>query len=107
MNIKQFYLENYPMDDLGLEINPNANFIGLLKEIFTDGDVYKYVGVVDSVVRERLFEKLAELTGLTYDTIYDLWLNDEVIEEPKPIHLQIIDLCGGKEKFKEIAGLKS
>jgi hypothetical protein len=27
-------------------------------------------------------------------------------EESKPIHEQIIDLCGGEERFKEIAGLK-
>ena len=27
-------------------------------------------------------------------------------EEPKPIHQQIIDLVGGEDKFKEIAGLK-
>ena len=27
-------------------------------------------------------------------------------EEPKPIHEQIIEHCGGEEKFKEIAGLK-
>jgi hypothetical protein len=27
-------------------------------------------------------------------------------ETPKPIHEQIIDLCGGEEQFKEIAGLK-
>jgi hypothetical protein len=28
-----------------------------------------------------------------------------VIEEPRPIHEQIIEHCGGEEKFKEIAGL--
>jgi hypothetical protein len=27
-------------------------------------------------------------------------------EEPKPIHEQIIEHCGGKEKFMEICGLK-
>jgi hypothetical protein len=27
-------------------------------------------------------------------------------EEPKPMHEQIIEHCGGEEKFKEIAGLK-
>jgi hypothetical protein len=36
-------------------------------------------------------------------------LNYKIIipqEEPKPIHEQIIEHCGGEEKFKEIAGLK-
>ena len=27
-------------------------------------------------------------------------------KEPKPIHQQIIDLVGGEDKFREIAGLK-
>jgi hypothetical protein len=35
----------------------------------------------------------------------DTW-GKRVVEEPKPIHEQIIDLCGGEERFKEIAGLK-
>lgn len=35
----------------------------------------------------------------------DTW-GKRVIEEPKPIHEQIIDSCGGEERFKEITGLK-
>jgi hypothetical protein len=33
-------------------------------------------------------------------------MKKETLEEPKPIHEQIIEHCGGEEKFKEIAGLK-
>jgi hypothetical protein len=44
----------------------------------------------------------------SYKTIYHNWIYKIIIpkEEPKPIHEQIIDLCGGEEQFKEIAGLK-
>jgi hypothetical protein len=75
MNIKQFYLESYPTDDLGIEINENANFVGLLNELHIGGDVYEYIGVGDSIIRERLFENLAESLGTSYDYVYNLWLN--------------------------------
>ena len=33
MNIKEFYLENYPTDDLGTELKETANFTGLLNPV--------------------------------------------------------------------------
>lgn len=75
MKIREFYLENYPTDDMGVEINENGTFTGLLNELFTDGNVYEYIGVADSVIRERLFERLAEELGTPYDYVYNLWLN--------------------------------
>jgi hypothetical protein len=75
LNIKSFYCENFPSDELGLEINPAASFAGLPAAI--KGDiVYEYLGVFDSVVRERVFEKLASLMGLTYNEVYEMWLNN-------------------------------
>ena len=73
MNIKNYYVNEFPSDELGLEINPKANFESLMLAI--KGDlVYEYIGVSDSVIRERLFEKLSELTGRTYDSIYNEWI---------------------------------
>jgi hypothetical protein len=74
MNIRQFYLDNYPSDELGLEINPNANFESLWIAI-RGGELYDYIGVFDSVIRERIFEKFSEITGHDYDYIYNEWLN--------------------------------
>ena len=74
MNIRKFYLEAFPTDELGLEIDPKANFESLWLAIRGDM-VYEYIGVSDSVVRERLFEKFSELTGHDYDYIYQEWLN--------------------------------
>jgi hypothetical protein len=74
-NIKQFYLETYPTDELGVEINENATFIGLYHDLLTGGDPYEYIGVSDSFVREMCFERLAEIINTSYDYVYDLWLN--------------------------------
>ena len=75
MTIREFYLEKYPTDELGVEVNDGVTFSGLLNVLFTDGNVYEYIGVGDSLVRERLFERLAEELGTPYDYVYDLWLN--------------------------------
>lgn len=74
-NIKEFYLETYPTDELGVEINENATFIGLYHDLLTGGDPYEYIGVSDSVVRELCFERLAEIINTSYDYVYDLWIN--------------------------------
>jgi hypothetical protein len=74
MNIREFYLENYPTDELGLELNETPTFAGLLNQLIVDGDIYRYVGVGDSLVRERLFEQLAKELNTTYDYVYNLWL---------------------------------
>jgi hypothetical protein len=74
MTIREFYLENYPTDDLGLELNDTPTFAGLLNQLIVGGDVYRYIGVGDSVIRERLFERLAEELNVKYDYVYNLWL---------------------------------
>jgi len=76
MNIKQFYLENYPTDELGIELKDDTNFTGLLNELITNDDVYGYIGVGDSIIRERLFMELSEILKCSYDYVYDLWLNN-------------------------------
>jgi len=74
MLIKDFYCEAYPTDELGVEINPKANFTDLWV-IIRSGLIYEYLGVHDSIVRERVFEKFSEITGHDYDYIYENWLN--------------------------------
>lgn len=74
MNIKNYYVSTFPTDDLGKGINPNATFAGLLNELFVGRDVYEYLYVYDSIVRERVFERLAEELGLGYGYVYKLWL---------------------------------
>lgn len=74
MSIKEYYMAAFPTDELGAEINPNATFKGLDFTLGEYGDVYEYIGVGDSLIRERCFEKLAEIMGVEYDVIYSKWL---------------------------------
>jgi hypothetical protein len=63
-------METYPDDSLGSKLN-DAYFYELDDQL---GDVYKLLGEADSIVRERCFEKLAEIKGCNYDEIYFRWL---------------------------------
>ena len=74
MTIKQFYLETYPTDDMGKDIKDDATFVGLVTQLFGEGDVYDYLGVYDSLIRERLFSELAKQIKTSYDYVYNLWL---------------------------------
>ena len=74
MTIREFYVKNYPSDDLGIGINPTATFAGLLNQLIVGGDVYEYLYVYDSIIRERLFERLAEELNVKYDYVYNLWI---------------------------------
>ena len=75
MKIREFYLEAYPTDDLGIGINPEATFDGLAKTLSNCHDVYEYLYVYDSIIRERLFEKLSLILNCEYEVIYQRWLS--------------------------------
>jgi hypothetical protein len=76
MTIREYYLETYPTDDLGLDLNLTPTFAGLLNQLIVGGDVYRYIGVGDSIIRERLFERLAQELEVSYDYVYNLWINN-------------------------------
>lgn len=73
-NIKTYYLATFPTDELGNEINPHATFEGLFETLDRYGDVYDYIGVLDSVIRERCFDRLAQIMKCNYDVIYEQWM---------------------------------
>lgn len=75
-SIRKWYVKAYPTDDLGPELV--GNFAGALEAMGNGGDIYDYMGVEDSLVRERLFTRLSEMLGLDYEHIYQLWLNKAV-----------------------------
>jgi len=71
INIKNWYQNQFPTDEMGEEINPNLTFETLEKNV---KEVYNLIWVHDSVIRERIFEELAKLKGVDYKVIYDQWL---------------------------------
>lgn len=72
--IRDWYTSTYPDDDLGMNLS-DITFRDLHTGISQGLDVYDHIGVGDSIVRERLFDRLAELKSISYDAIYDMWLN--------------------------------
>lgn len=72
--LKEWYTTNHPDDELGAEINPDSTFQNLFDALDQYKDVYEVIGVGDSLVRERLFEGLAEITGYDYQIIYEQWM---------------------------------
>ena len=75
-SIKKWYVKAYPTDDLGPELH--GSFAGALETMAKGGDLYEYMSVTDSLVRERLFTHLFEMLDLDYEHIYQLWLNQRV-----------------------------
>ena len=78
-SIKTWYVKAYPTDDLGPELT--GNFAGALETMAKGGDIYDYMAVGDSLIRERLFTRLSEMLGLDYDHIYELWLHQAISPE--------------------------
>ena len=74
--IKNWYTHYYETDELGQEINSMATFNDLHRALLDGKDVYEVIGVGDSLVRERLFDELAILLGVSYDDVYNMWLNN-------------------------------
>ena len=74
-SIKNWYMVNFPTDKLGSAMNNVATFKDMYKALQCGLDPYVVLGVGDSIIRERVFSELAELTGVSDDYIYDLWLD--------------------------------
>ena len=72
--IKEWYIKEYPTDELGVEIDNEITFEDLFVVLDTYKDVYEALNVWDSIVRERVFSKLAEIMNVDYDYIYEQWL---------------------------------
>ncbi len=72
--LRQWYEETYPEDDLGSEIDEEATFRDLYNAIRNAGNVYEIIGVGDSIIRARCFERLAGIIGKDYNYVYDRWL---------------------------------
>lgn len=75
--IKEWYVKEYPTDELGVEISNEITFYDLFVVLDTYKSVYEALNVWDSIVRERVFGKLAEIMEVDYDYIYEQWLKGD------------------------------
>ena len=75
--VKRWYEMTFPTDkEMAQEIRPNGSFLGCLRCLDDYGDIYLYLmgNKGDSIVRERVFAKLADIMGEDYGYIYDQWM---------------------------------
>lgn len=87
-----FYRECYPTDTEMIEqINRNATFQDAFECLQVGFNFYAFLGVVDSLVRERMFDALATLMGCSYEHIYYQWLDHS--KEPFGL-VMVTDMTG-------------
>lgn len=73
-NVRDWYTHAYPTDYLGNELSAAATF-GTVRDGLKSGQgIYEIIGVEDSLVRERVFGKLAKILDVPYKAVYDKWL---------------------------------
>lgn len=72
-----WYRSMYPTDALGGDID-HITFDELFSDMQNQIDAYDSIGVVDSIIRERIFKELSARKNLSYDTIYDMWMKSNV-----------------------------
>ena len=99
-SVKEWYLNSFDVDNLGSEISENVTFGDVMRCLEEHNDFYECIGVGDSVIRERVFEKLAEILNVEPLTVYYQWLKDDYdwfadVEEDsveeKPIEEEAVD----------------
>ena len=73
-NVRDWYVKEFPTDSLGSAIREGVTFLDVAAALNTGRKVYGVLGVGDSVVRERVFSKLAEIFSVPYEKIYEIWL---------------------------------
>lgn len=78
--IAKWYISQYPTDDEAEHLNSDVTFEGLNKRLDARKDIYSFIftdGRADSLVRERLFSKLAYILEVDYRVVYEKWLKAE------------------------------
>jgi len=71
--VREWYTAEYPTDELGPKIN-DITFRDFAEGMNRGDDVYKTLGVEDSIVRERVFDRMSKTLQVDYDVIYSKWL---------------------------------
>ena len=105
VKIKDWYKKNYPTDDLGEELNDTNTFEDVENALNKGDDVFEVFEVGDSIIRERLFQHLAKIKGVSYGFIYEKWLSEGMLtdEEIKSKLSKQGYAKGGKIGFEGLA----
>lgn len=74
--VRDWYKGAFPTDEWAIDgMNRIVTFQDVYECLCLQYNVESVLGVSDSIVRERVFEKLSELMGCEYDYVYEQWMN--------------------------------
>jgi hypothetical protein len=103
--IKTWYLSTYPDDKQGVNIKWTITFEQAYNCLKSKEDfygfigIYEFIGIDDSVIRERIFSKIAELYEIDYSVVYNQWLCPEFKVTKKRFLEWYFNFEGNKQSF--------
>lgn len=76
VNIKKWYKATYPGDPIINKINNKIDFLDIVDLLTNSYNIYDFLGVYDSLLRERIFKQLVIYSDdlNSYDDFYNLFL---------------------------------
>ncbi len=77
--VKTWYHKTYPTDDIYKYIPDNLTFEDVDRAVNFGYDIYETLGVGDSLVRERVFGELANITNRDPGNIYKEWTRNDTL----------------------------
>ena len=75
--MRSWYMKTFPQDERGEYMNSYNTFEDLWNALQNKENVYNVIGEGDSLIRERLFDKLSQIKGVKYKDVYNLWLESD------------------------------
>ena len=76
-SVASWYVKEYPTDDMGGDIIADVTFEDIYDGMKNKQDFYDIIGVGDSLIRERVFNELADIYGVDYEDIYNIWIDSD------------------------------
>ena len=71
--VADWYKKTYVADELGKEIKDDITFDGVWDALKRGENIYEFIGVFDSLVRERIFMEMIENRGFDGELLYRMW----------------------------------
>lgn len=84
--VADWYKARWENDSWGYDqLNKGITFQDTFDALQVGVDIYAFLGGVDSIIRERVFDALATMMECSYDIVYYQWLNHGP-EGPRELH---------------------
>lgn len=97
--IKELYQTRYPECEYGAQICPEVSVFTVIAMV---EHVYDLIEVHDSIVREGVFNCIAEVMGVKYASIYELWMERRAqLNDRIAIHEQVIQEMQEQQAWDE------